>query len=119
MKSKNMFSEFIRHNPWPVSLTAEAHQALDELIEAEGFIGDGGKSQKIAINIIQRALVLLGTFPPDERYFTDPRPSIQDMSIWLVVTIPGKNIMVKAQYRLSDHQCVVTELWVKGLDVLR
>ena len=115
MRHGKLFNEFINRNPWPVTLTEAAHQALDDLLEAEGReqVGDEGKSLKVVIDLFERAFGLLGYFPPDDKFFTDPRPSVQDMSIWLVVALPGKNIMVKAQYRLQDHQCVVTELWVK------
>jgi hypothetical protein len=71
------------------------------------------KSNKVVLGVARIAFGMLSTFPPDDEFFKDPLPSLNDPSIWRVVTAKGKQILIKAEYRLREKKCVVTEFAIK------
>lgn len=113
MKQSKLYEQFKRLNPWPVRFKDAAQKVLDDLIREEAGKGDQGKSQKLILDLFKGAAEHLKTFPPDDRFFTDPRPSLANVQIWLVVTLPHKKVLVKAEYTLEDHLCWVTEIGVR------
>ncbi len=114
MKTHKLFEEFRKLNPWPVLFDGPANAVLDALVKAEEGKEEGEKSQKLLIDLISKAALVLKTFPPDDNFFTDPRPSLDNLHIWLVVSVGHKKVLVKAQYRLDEHICWITELGLKG-----
>ena len=113
MKFGKLFDDFRKLNPWPVVNTEQVESVLDGLMKDEEQNAEGGKTQRLIIELFQKATHLLRNFPPDDTFFTDPRPYLFDVTVWLVVSQAHKKIMLKAEYRLYEHLCVVTEFSVK------
>ena len=114
MKQSNLFKEFKNLNPWPVLFEDTANARLEAMLMAEEEKKEKGTSQRLIIDLISKATTALKTFPPDDSIFTDPMPSLDNLHIWLVVTLGHKKILLKAQYRLDEKVCAVTDIGVKG-----
>ena len=113
MKFGKLYEDFKKLNPWLVESTELVLERLEKLMEEEGKAKDGEKSQRLVLELFQKVTVMLANFPPDDTFFTDPKPFLYDLSIWLVVTHSHKKIRVKAEYRLHEHRCLITDWVVK------
>jgi hypothetical protein len=113
MKKSNLFEKLRQLNPWPVTLTKEVAKAIDSIKRVEEGLLGNIKSQRIILDLFERAIVALSTFPPDDQIFTDPRPYLYDIRVWLVVTQSHRKIIVKAEYHFNEHECIITDFGVR------
>lgn len=111
MKYGKLFEDFRKLNPWEVVFTPEVKRVLTALATEDEI--PEGKSNRLVLEITEKAFEVLTTFPPNDSFFTDPRPSLQDLTVWLVVTLPHKKVLIKAEYRLEERRCWVTEFGIK------
>lgn len=96
--------EFIKANPWPV--------VFEDSVTDQ--VGTYHRQHPMMVGLLERVVSKLKTFPLDDHYFKDPRPSLHDMRIWLTVTEGRLRFMLKVEYRLEPSICFIVDFVPKS-----
>jgi hypothetical protein len=99
-----LYEEFIKANPWPVVFEDSVKPKV------EGYHA----KRPMMVGVLERVVSRLETFPPDDHYFKNPRPSLHDMRIWLTVSEGRLRFMLKVEYRLELKTCFIVQFVPKS-----
>jgi hypothetical protein len=97
--TRKLYEEFIKANPWQV----EFEDSIQSRVAAYY------KKHPTIVGVLEKVVSKLETFPPDENYFENPRPSLHDMRIWLTVSEGRLRFVLKVEYRLEPKTCFIVE----------
>ena len=99
-----LYEQFIKLNPWPV----EFEESVQPKVESYHH------QHPAVAGMLEKVVSKLETFPPDEHYFKNPRPSLHDMRIWLTVSEGRLRFLLKVEYRLEQKTCFIVEFLPKS-----
>jgi hypothetical protein len=97
--TRKLYEEFIKLNPWSVEFEDGATPQVSVYCSRHPSI----------VSVLEKVVLKLETFPPDDRYFEDPRPSLHDMRIWLTVSEGSLRFRLKVEYRLDQKTCFIVD----------
>jgi hypothetical protein len=96
-----LYEELKEISPWDVLIDDAAVEQVMDLVKLHPYL-------ERFFN--ERLLKGLGSFPPDDRYFTEPEMSLGSPQIWVTITEHHIRIRVKAEYRKLEQRCWVVEV---------
>ena len=102
--TRKLYEEFIKLNPWPV----EFEEGITPQVSVYYL------KHPSVISVLENIVSALETFPPDDKYFEDPRPSLHDMRIWLTVSEGSLWFRLKVEYRLDQKTCFIVHFVPKS-----
>jgi len=70
------------------------------------------ESHKLLKDVYERLKVLLQTYPPDQRYFSNPRQDLQSLMFW--VRSENGQVLVRAKYVVWAETCVIDKFYLSG-----
>jgi hypothetical protein len=92
-----LYEAFINLNPWPVEFEESVKPKVEAYHAKHPFVA----------GVLGKVVLKLETFPPDDHYFENPRPSLHDMRIWLTVSEGRLRFLLKVEYRFEQKTCFI------------
>jgi hypothetical protein len=99
-----LYEEFIKLNPWSVEFEDSVKPQVSFYYSKHPSL----------MSVLEKIVSKLETFPPDDQYFKDPKPSLHDMRIWLTISEGVLRFRLKVEYRLDQKICFIVEFTPKS-----
>jgi len=108
MRHQKIIDELKKLNPWPVEYLPDVEDYIDDV-----FSTKEAKENRLLLELFEKTVEKLETFPPDPDFFTEPEIWFHDIHVMVTTTHHHKKITLMAHYRFYDHKCVIVELKIK------